>query len=154
MAQMNIYLRFDGNCREAMTFYHSIFGGRLFMQTIGETPMREHMPATMHDRILHADLGGPDFRMMASEMTGTEPLTMGNSFSVVLVCSSKAEIESLFGKLSEGGKVGHPLEEAFFGTIGDCVDRFGVPWMLQCSPAPSEPTPPAKKRAPKKAVSR
>jgi PhnB protein len=131
MPQISTYIRFTGNCREAMTFYQSVLGGTLNMQTIGETPMRDHMPPPMHERILHAELRGEGFGLMASDMAGPDGVTIGNAFSVVLVCASKAETEALFAQLAEGGKVGHPLEQAFFGTIGDCIDRFGIPWMLQ-----------------------
>jgi PhnB protein len=132
LAQLNPYVRFNGNCREAMAWYQKVLGGKLWLQTVGETPMREQMPAAMHDRILHSELFREGFRLMASDMAGPDGVTMGTSFSLVLVCESKEEIETLFAHLSEGGTPGHPLEEAFFGTIGDFTDRFGVQWMLQC----------------------
>ena len=134
MSQLHAYIRFDKKCREAMTFYQEVLGGKLNMQTIGETPMRQHMPAAMHQHILHAELRRRGLVLMGSDMAGPDGVTMGTSFSLVLVCETKKEIERLFAKLAEGGKVGHPLEEAFFGTIGDVVDKFGVPWMLQRAP--------------------
>ena len=39
MAQLNAYLRFNGKCREAMTFYQACLGGELTIQTVGESPM-------------------------------------------------------------------------------------------------------------------
>lgn len=54
MTQINSYLTFNGNCREAMTFYQECLGGELFMQTIGESPMAEQMPLPMKESILHA----------------------------------------------------------------------------------------------------
>lgn len=48
-----------------------------------------------------------------------------------MVGSSKAEIEPAFAKLSEGGNVGHPLNEEFFGTFGELTDKFGIDWMFQ-----------------------
>ena len=34
--QITPFVFFQGNCREAMSFYHSIFGGSLTMRTYGE----------------------------------------------------------------------------------------------------------------------
>ena len=45
MAQLNPYLNFDRNCREAMNFYKDCLGGELFLQTVGEMPeMAAQMP--------------------------------------------------------------------------------------------------------------
>jgi PhnB protein len=131
VSQLNPYIRFNENCREAMTFYQSVLGGELQLQTVGETPMREQMPAKTHERILHAELRRDGLVLMGSDMMGSDGVSMGTAYSMVLVCSTKDEIESLYAEFAEGGTIGHPLEEAFFGTIGDCTDRFGVHWMLQ-----------------------
>jgi uncharacterized glyoxalase superfamily protein PhnB len=34
MAKINAYLTFNGNCREAMTFYQSCFDGDLTLETV------------------------------------------------------------------------------------------------------------------------
>jgi PhnB protein len=44
MTQLNAYLHFNGNCREAMTFYQACLGGELKMQAVGESPMAGQMP--------------------------------------------------------------------------------------------------------------
>ena len=136
MTQLSPYLMFDGNCREAMTFYHACLGGQLGMQTVGESPMAEQIPSDMHDRMLHSMLTCGDFALMASDMMGSEKVVRGNDVHLCLVCSSKDEIEASFAKLAVGGQVGHPLQEEFFGTIGDLTDQFGVRWMLHFSPYP------------------
>jgi PhnB protein len=67
---------------------------------------------------------------MGSDMAGPGGVIKGNAISLALTCSTKEELETLFAKLFEGGKVGHPLTEQFFGTIGDFTDKFGIDWML------------------------
>ena len=42
--QINSYLTFSGNCREAMNFYVTCLGGELVFQTIGESPLANKMP--------------------------------------------------------------------------------------------------------------
>jgi PhnB protein len=68
--------------------------------------------------------------LLASDMVGPEGVKKGNDVSLTLVCSSKAEIETSFSKLSAGGKVAHPLKEEFFGTYGDLTDKYGINWMF------------------------
>ena len=127
---MNAYLHFNGNCREAMTFYQGCLGGKLAPQTVGESPMAGQMPAEAQKNILHAALTIGGVALMGSDMVGREGVTMGNNVSLTIVCSSKEEIDSFFAKLSAGGKVAHPLKEEFFGTYGDLTDKYGINWMF------------------------
>lgn len=130
MTQINAYLHFNGNCREAMTFYKQCLGGELKMQTVGESPMAGQMPAVAQKQILHALLKNDGITLMGSDMMGPEGVTKGIAISLTLVCSSKNEIENFFPKLSAGGKVTHALKEEFFGTYGDLTDTYGINWMF------------------------
>ena len=61
MAQLNPYLSFKSNCREAMKFYKNCLGGELVLQTVGEMPpMAAMMPPHMKDHILHSTLKSGD----------------------------------------------------------------------------------------------
>jgi PhnB protein len=42
--KINIYLSFNGKCREAMTFYKECFGGELTFQTFEGSPMESLSP--------------------------------------------------------------------------------------------------------------
>ncbi|WP_116126571.1 hypothetical protein [Lewinella sp. IMCC34183] len=50
------FLLFTGNCADAMTTYHRIFGGELKLVRTGDTPMREQFPPEKHDLIINAYL--------------------------------------------------------------------------------------------------
>lgn len=129
MALINSYLRFDGNAREAFDFYKSVLGGDLSVQKVGESPMAQFMP-DKKDRIFHAQLKNDKLILLGSDMTPDEGLKKGNTMVLTLECSSKEEAQTLFDKLAEGGKVGHPLSDMPFGTIGDLQDKFGVDWFV------------------------
>ena len=46
------------------------------------------------------------------------------------------EAERTFRELSEDGKVQMPLQKTFWAErFGIGVNRFGTPWMVNCSPA-------------------
>ena len=44
MTTINAYLTFNGDCREAMTFYKECLGGELTLETAKGSPMESHWP--------------------------------------------------------------------------------------------------------------
>src|SRR5690348_4774237 len=54
MLRSSPFLLFDGNCAEAMTFYHACLGGELTLTKLGETPMKDGFPPEKHERIINA----------------------------------------------------------------------------------------------------
>ena len=131
MAQLHPYIHFNGNCREAMTFYHGILGGELTMQTVGESPMAGGMPPEMSDKILHASLKSPHFILMSSDMMDEGQNPRNDVISLCLHSADKEEIRSLYNKLVDGGTVSHELTDEFFGMYGDLKDKFSISWMFQ-----------------------
>lgn len=131
MAQINSYLTFKGNCREAMTFYQKCLGGELAFQTIGESPLSEKMPKKMKECILHATLAKNDLVLMGSDMVSESGLIKGNAVSLSINCDSEEEIKAFYKRLSKGGKTDRPLEDTFWGVVfGDLTDKFGNHWLL------------------------
>lgn len=132
MTQINAYLTFNGNCREAMRFYKECLGGELTLQTVGESPMADRMPPQMKQSVLHSTLTKGALLIMASDMVSEQGLMKGNTVSLMLNCSSEEEIKSCYARLSKGGEATHPLENTFWGALfGDLTDKFGNHWLLQ-----------------------
>ncbi len=131
MNKINAYLTFSGNCREAMVYYKKCLGGKLTLQTIGESPLAEKMPKQMQQAILHAHLTAHDFVLLGSDMVPEKGLAKGNAISLMLNCNTEKTMRNYFQKLSEGGKVLHPIEFTFWGALlGDLTDKFGNNWLL------------------------
>jgi len=130
MAQINAYLNFEGNTREAMNFYKDALGGELTLQTIGESPIASQMPPHAKDLIVHSMLVSDNIVIMGSDMV-LDGLIKGNNVSLSLQCNSEEEINRLFSKLSAGGNVDHPVKEAFWGGIfGHFTDKYGINWLM------------------------
>lgn len=128
------YLTFNGNCREAMTFYHACLGGELVFQTVGDSPLSEKMPHAMKHVILHSSLHSGNLTIMASDMVDEKGLRKGNAVSLMLTCSSEEDLHRCYYSLSKGGTKDHPPEQTFRGNIfGDLTDKFGNHWLLNCS---------------------
>jgi PhnB protein len=131
MTQINSYLTFNGNCRQAMTFYKTCLGGEVTFQTIGESPLSDNMPPKMKDCILHAELKKDTLVILASDMVSENGLIKGNSVSLMLNCSSEKEIKTFYSRLASGGASVHPLENTFWGALfGGLTDKFGNNWLL------------------------
>lgn len=137
MAQLNPYLQFNGNCREAMGFYRDCLGGELWVQTVGETPMAQETPAELHDRILHSQLGGGGMVLMAADAMGEQGPGQGGPVTLCLNSEDREEIKAYYAKLAVGATVTQPLIETFFGLYGALTDQYGIAWMFQAGTGPS-----------------
>ena len=123
------YLFFVGNCREAMTTYHEIFGGDLQMLTAADLP--DSPPDVPADAIMHAAISiGENLLMASDDPTATEagPKT---GFSVSYTAKDEADAHRVFDALSKGGVVTLPVSPTSWSpAFGMCVDEFGVSWMV------------------------
>jgi PhnB protein len=129
MAQILAYLKFDGNCREAMTFYKECFGGELSFNPVKGSPMEQHMKPEEGNKILHSSLISENITLFASEMT--KATTIGDTIFLWVNCKNEEEIKSIFEKLSEGGKISNQLEPAYWGSnFGAVTDKFGINWYI------------------------
>lgn len=133
--QISPYLNFPGNTEEAMTFYAKALGGTLTeIHRFGTMPGSETLPDEVKNRVMHVGLDFPGGgRLMASDtMDGMgPPHVVGTNMSISIHPSSRAEADRMFAALSEGGTVGMPLEDQFWGDYyGHLTDRFGIQWMV------------------------
>lgn len=134
MTTLTPYLLFDGSCREAMEFYHTVFGGELSMTKVSESPAKDQMPVIQQNKTINARLKSSSVEISASDwlMPDSTPVR-GNTICLFLSGGTFPELKSLFEKLSEGAKVTDPLKEVFFGYYGALNDRFGIRWMFQAN---------------------
>ena len=132
--KLNPYLNFRGTARDAMTFYHDVFGGDLKMSTFEEFHASEE--PSDRDLIMHAQLDAPnDLTLMGSDVPERMEFEPGtNSFSISLSGEDRAELTAYYNRLAEGGTVLQPLEKAPWGDVfGMLQDRFGVTWLVNVS---------------------
>ncbi len=134
MTQINPYLNFNGQCREAMTFYQACLGGELMLHKIAESLMAAQMPSEAGAHILRGSLKKDGVViMMGSDIMGAH-LRQGNSVTLCLNCGSDEELNLFFDKLAAGGQVRFPPHQSLWGsTFGELVDKFGISWMINYS---------------------
>ena len=131
---LNIYLTFDGNCREVFDFYRSVFGGDyLDVQTYGDAPQDMGVPDAEKGRIMHMSLPVGSSILMGSDSSSAfgPPATVGDNFTISISVDSREQCDEYFAKLSEGGAIKMPMQETFWGAyFGNWTDRFGINWMV------------------------
>lgn len=134
--KMNPYLHFNGQCEEAFKFYEQLVGGKIeMMMTNKGSPVEAHTPAEWQGKILHATMRIGDELLMGSDAPPGH-FSPPQGFSVSLQIDKPAEAERIFRALEKGGKVQMPFEQTFWAyRFGMVVDRFGIPWMVNCEKA-------------------
>lgn len=135
--QLTTYLNFNGNCEAAFDYYAKALGGNVtFKMKHGESPMADKVPAEMKDKIMHATLQVPNkgVLMGADHPQGKKVSPTG--FCVSVQVADAAEAERIFKDLSDGGQVQMAFQKTFWSPgFGMCIDRFEIPWMVNCDTA-------------------
>ena len=137
MFTLNPYVNFPGNTEEAFTFYRSVFGGEFVMlqrfKDVPDLPNADKMSADDLNKVMHVALPVGSALLMGTDALESmgQSLTVGDNISLSIQPDSKEEADKLFTKLSEGGNVGMPLEDMFWGAyFGMVTDKFGIHWMI------------------------
>jgi len=129
MKEATPYLIFNGNCREAMTFYQTCLGGELSVTTFGESGQKSAPEAK--DRVIHARLANGSMVLMASDNMPDMDYHQGNNVWTTLECDSDEQVDGLYAAMNAGGKDSMAPNNTFWGAyFAMLTDRFGFHWML------------------------
>ena len=125
------HLNFRGDAREALDFYHSVFGGRTVAVTYKDAGnVRNEQEA---DWVMWGEVVGENgFHVMAYDVPSQLPWSRGEDpFFLSVRGTDTDEITALWKKLAETSTVTRPLGEAPWAPLyGMLTDRFGITWVL------------------------
>lgn len=131
---VDIYLNFNGNCREAVEFYAQVFETeKPQIMTFGETPPNPEypLPDEAKDLVMHTRLNISGSNVMFSDVFPGMPFVAGNNINLAFVSDEEAEIRTVFDRIKEGGTVGMALQETFWSKCyGQVTDKFGIEWQF------------------------
>jgi predicted 3-demethylubiquinone-9 3-methyltransferase (glyoxalase superfamily) len=117
----------DNNAENAMNFYVELFDNSkiINVQRWGKDgPVEE-------GRIMQATFELDGNLFMCSDSPPVHDWDFTPAFSNYIECENERELERLFSKLSENGKVTMPLNNyGFSQKFGWVIDQFGVSWQL------------------------
>ncbi|WP_309137116.1 VOC family protein [Agrococcus sp. HG114] len=126
---LNPYLAFGREAREAMNFYHGVFGGDLVISTFGEFGMAQD-PGDA-DLVMHSQLTTADGHTLMASDTPASMERPGGRQQVSLSGDDDAALSRYWEGLSDGAQILEPLVQAPWGDrFGMLVDRWGVLWMV------------------------
>jgi PhnB protein len=127
-----IYLFFNGNCVEAMTFYAEVLGGKVdgvFYNR--DAPDAESRMPGGDDLVMNMSIRLGASSIMASDAAdGWHERPQG--FAVSLSTPSQTEFDRVFAALARDAQsvMMHPTETFWSERFAMFTDRFGTPWML------------------------
>jgi len=128
--ELNVYVNYKENCRQAFEFYEKHLGGKITsVTTFGQMP-EANAPKERKDKIVHArmELGGAV--LMGADIPNTEPM---RSAYLTLLFDNAKETERIYQILSEGGEIFMKMEKTSFAErFAMLRDKFGASWMLLC----------------------
>lgn len=138
---LNPYLGFKDDARQAMEFYQSIFGGKLDVSTFADFHVSDD-PAEA-DKVMHSALTTDNGLMfMAADTPNGMEFNPSTRISMSLSGGTEDddELREYWDKLSDGGTVIMPLEKAPWGdTFGMILDKFGIQWMVNIAGTAAAP---------------
>ncbi|HVZ12739.1 MAG TPA: VOC family protein [Patescibacteria group bacterium] len=138
MLRATPFLLFDGNCAEAMTFYHECFGGELSMTKLGDSPMKDMLPKEKWERLINANLESGELEISATDWMASPAFdpVQGNTTAIFVIGQGYDELKTVFDKLKDGENNTRlqELREMPFGIFGQFYDKFGVQWIFKGDP--------------------
>jgi PhnB protein len=131
---VDVYINFNGNCREAVEYYAQVFETESpQIMTFGDTPPDPNfnLPEEAKNLVMHTRLTIAGSNVMFSDVFPGMPYTQGNNISLSIISKNMDEIQSYFNKLKDGGTVGMELQETFWSKCyGSITDKFGIIWQF------------------------
>ena len=131
-SRLNPYLNFNGNARQAIEFYASVFGGEATFNTFADFGAKDSPDA---DRIMHGQLEtGAGYTIMAADVTSDMEYHPMAGCSISLSGDDAGALRGYWEKLSASGTTTMPMQKQAWGDeLGMCVDGYGVPWLINIS---------------------
>ncbi|OMF27201.1 hypothetical protein BK133_19825 [Paenibacillus sp. FSL H8-0548] len=131
---IDVYLNFNGNCREAAEFYAEVFKvEKPQIMTFGEAPQSPdyELPEAAKDLVMHTRLNILGSNVMFSDVFPGSPFILGNNISLAVVSRDEKQIRDAYEGLKEGGHVNMELQETFWTKCyGSLKDKFGIEWQF------------------------
>jgi PhnB protein len=131
--RLSVHLSFDGNCATAFRHYERLLGGKLItLMSYGDSPLVDKVPVDWRERIVHAKLELEGLELMGADVS-PDSYVVPQGFAVTLSVKDVELARELFGALADGGTMRLPFQKTFWSAgYGLLVDRFGVPWEINC----------------------
>lgn len=128
------YLYFNGNCRQALEYYCTLFKLPLpELQTYGEIPPTDEyqLPEDAKNLVLYTKLEVEDYTFYMSDNLPGYKSEYGENMSIVIDANTEDEMREMYHYLRKDGEVLMDMRETFYSDLYARVrDQFGIQWEL------------------------
>lgn len=126
------FLCFHGQCEEAVTFYAKVFGFEARFLHFNQVPQRGFdVSESFANKVMFTQFTITDQQVMATDHVPGLSTQPGQSVTLNIIHTGRADIEAWFAALSEGGTVGMPLQKTGWAPwYGSLTDRYGITWQF------------------------
>lgn len=119
-----IFITFSGNCKKALTFYQTCFGGTVQFETF-----EEELQGYTESPVVSGSLVSDSIIIHGSDLVHNEGRKLGNYMSIFLRCRNTYDRKELVEKLE------FDKEDLFVKNYNDqklieVTDAFDVRWLL------------------------
>ena len=118
-----VFITFPGNCKRALTFYQSCFGGKLQLE-----PFEEELEA-YKEIVVSGTLLAEVITIHGSDLVHNEGRKLGNYISIFLACKNTADRKQLIEKLVMDKKYLFEKNQ-YDQKLIELTDAFDVRWVL------------------------
>lgn len=119
-----IFITFSGNCKKALTFYQTCFGGQLRFETF-----EKELQGYTGTPIVSGSLISERVVIHGSDLVHNEGRKLGNYMAVFLHCKDIDDRKKLIEKLESDRK--NPFAKNYNDQkLIELTDAFGVRWIL------------------------
>lgn len=129
---LSFHIDFNGQCEEAFNFYAKNLGGKIgTMLRVKDSPV----PASSEshgEKIVHANICIDGVEIAGADVD-PDRYVIPKGFYVLLGVDSEDKVKSIFNALQAGGQTVLAPQCTFWSPCyAIVVDRFGVPWKINC----------------------
>ena len=132
--QLEMFINFNGDCREAVEFYAKVFKSTVNnLMTYGDAPPDPNytVPEADKNRVMYAGIPFGGMTVMFMDYPSGSSMTAGDNIHPTISTDDKDEVTRLFNELKAGGVVCMELGKTFFSEwYGMVRDKFGITWQI------------------------
>lgn len=130
---LSFHIDFDGRCKEAFEFYAEHLNGTIgTMLQFKNSTASANVLADWQHKIVHANISIEGIELAGADVR-PEQYQKPKGFYLLLGANTEGAVKSIFTTLSCDGEIVLPPQKTFWSPCyAITVDRFGVPWKINC----------------------
>lgn len=131
--RLSFHINFNGQCQEAFEYYAEHLGGTIgTLLRFKDSPAASSVSVDWQHKIVHASISIKGVDLAGADLP-PEQYRQPTGFCILISFSTEAEVRSTFNKLAEGGDAILSPQKTFWSSCyAIVVDRYGVPWKINC----------------------